>query len=115
MMNNKVKNLFSLHMVLLLYAVAMLFSKRAATFPFLSKNFILYYGIMLIIMGVYAILWQQILKKTSLNIAFANKAITVIWGMVFGFILFQERIKFSMIIGGSLIIIGIFSMVKDVE
>ena len=37
-------------------------------------KFILYYGIEMMILGVYAIIWQQLMKKFDISVAYANKA-----------------------------------------
>lgn len=111
----KIKDLCFLHFVLFLYAIAMLLSKTASSHEFLSLEFIFFYGFMFIILGVYALLWQQVLKKTSLNLAIINKAITIIWGVVFGVVLFKENISFSMIIGMMFILVGLIIMVLKNE
>ena len=59
------------------------------------------------ILGVYAILWQQILKFLPLSLAFMFKSVTVIYGMFFAFSIFGESISISNILGALLIIIGI--------
>ena len=79
--NSRAKTLIALHLLLLVYSLSGIFSKNAAHEPFLSPMFILLYGGMLAILFIYAIGWQQILKRLSLSMAFANKAVTVIWGM----------------------------------
>ena len=81
--DGRAKTLIALHLLLLVYSLSGIFSKNAAHEPFLSPMFILLYGGMLAILFIYAIGWQQILKRLSLSMAFANKAVTVIWGMRF--------------------------------
>lgn len=66
-------------------------------------------------MCVYAVLWQQVLKKIPLSVASANKAITIIWGIVFGKIVFDEKIKWNMILGAFIILIGIFILLTEKE
>ena len=61
----------------------------------------------LLILMVYAVFWQLILKKLPLTVAMANKSATVIWGLIFGSLIFQERISLSNIIGAVIIIAGI--------
>lgn len=99
--------LIALHVLLLFYSLSGIFSKNAAYQPFLSVPFILLYGGMLAVLFIYAIGWQQIIKRLSLTVAFANKAITVVWGMVWGVLFFGEQINIQMIIGAALVIAGI--------
>ncbi len=80
---------------------------------FFSFNFFVFYGAVLALLFIYALLWQQILKSIPLSSAYLNKAIVVIWGMVWGAIFFGEKIKWNMILGAVIIIIGILVVVKD--
>ena len=107
MAKERIKSYILLHMVLLLYSMGGICSKLAAGQSFLSLKFILFYGILLLNLAVYALLWQQILKCLPLVTAYANKAITVIWGMLWGYLFFQEQIRVQQIIGGLIILTGI--------
>lgn len=96
-----------MHFAFLIYSCYSLCGKIASSEPFLSKKFILLYCGVLLIMFVYAILWQQILKKIQLSVASANKSITIIWGIVFGKLFFHEQITINMILGALFILTGI--------
>ncbi len=111
----KIKKYAFLHLLLLLFSFCGVFSKLASNEEFLSQKFIIYYGISLFILGVFAVLWQQVLKVMPLNTAFLNKAITVIWGMVLGSIIFSEVITINMIIGSIIVLSGIFIVVMEHE
>ena len=58
-------------------------------------------------LGVYAIGWQQIIKRLPLTFAYANKAATTIWTCVWGVLVFHEHISVRRLIGVFTIIIGI--------
>lgn len=106
-LNKRAATLIVLHLLLLFYSLSGIFSKNAAREPFLSIQFILLYGAMLLVLFVYAIGWQQILKRMSLSMAFANKAVTVVWGMVWGYFIFGESISAVNIIGAVMVIVGV--------
>ncbi|MDL2270867.1 transporter, partial [Methanobrevibacter sp. OttesenSCG-928-I08] len=91
-MLNKTNNYIFLHGVLFVYAICALIEKYTAGFNISSPDFYLFCVIVFIFLGIYAILWQQVLKRIDLNIAYANKSITVIWGILFGFLIFGETI-----------------------
>ena len=112
-----IKVLIALHLLLLFYTLSGILSKTAAGFPALSLEFILLYGGMLFVLFVYAIGWQQIIKRLPLTVAFANKAITVVWGMLWGVLIFHESVNIGMIIGAILVIGGIvlYSMSDTTE
>lgn len=87
----------------------------AAKSTFLSWEFFLYYGLVLFIMFAYALIWQQVLKHVSLTLAYANKPVSLIWGMVWGAIFFGEKIRLSMIAGALIIFAGIYLVVTSDE
>lgn len=107
------KVFLALHLLLLFYSCSSVLSKMAAGQEFLSWGFILCYGGMFMILVVYAIGWQQILKRLPLTVAFANKAVTLVWSMVFGALLFQESIKLNQLIGCALAVAGVILFVKE--
>ncbi len=89
-MRNSAKWFLLLHLILGVYASSSVCSKLAAQQPFLSVGFILLYGGMLAALVVYAFGWQQVIKHLPLTTAYANKAITVVWGILLGFLLFGK-------------------------
>ncbi|MBD5116122.1 MAG: transporter [Ruminococcaceae bacterium] len=111
----KIKPYLALHLILLIYSLSGICSKAASSKQFLSFEFVLFYGLTLFIMAAYALLWQQVLKSIPLNIAYANKAITLIWGMAWGSIVFKEQITISNIIGAVIVLIGVLLMVTGGE
>lgn len=58
-------------------------------------------------LGFYAIGWQQILKHLDLTLAFANKAVAVVWGIIWGVVFFREVITVKMIAGALIVIAGV--------
>lgn len=115
MSKSNLKTYFLLHFILLLYSINGIFSKLASTKEFMCLDFILLYGIVLFNLFIYAILWQQILKKIPLTIAFSNKSIVIVWGMIWGKFIFNETIKWNMILGTIIIILGVYMVVKNNE
>lgn len=113
--SSTIKNFIILHATLLLYTISSVFSKIASNQEFLSLNYILSYGMVLFILFVYALVWQQILKETDLTVAYANKAIVIVWGILWGAVLFDEKIRLNMVAGAVIIMIGIWMVAKDNE
>ena len=102
-----------LHGLLLIYSLGSLCSKWAAQSEFLSFRFFLLYGLVLLSLAVYALGWQQILKRLPLVTAYANKAVTVIWGLVWGLLFFGETITLQKALGAVVIIAGILLVVRE--
>lgn len=111
----KINKYLYLHMSLFFFSFCGVFSKMAARNEFLTINFCILYGISILILVIYAILWQQILKNFSLTTAFFNKSITIIWSMLWGWIFFREVITINQIIGTIIVLIGVGLVVKDYE
>lgn len=102
-----VKVLFLLHMMLMIYSLSGIFSKKAAEVAFLSIPFIVYYGCIIGLLGFYAIGWQQIIKRLPLTTAFANKAVTIVWGIIWGAVFFHEPVTLWKVLGAFLVIVGV--------
>lgn len=73
----------------------------------MSFRFCLYYGCIILLLGIYAVGWQQIIKHLPLTTAFANKAVTVVWGIIWGCAFFHEMITPGKVIGAVLVIMGV--------
>ena len=104
-----------LHISLIISSLSGVCSKIAANNEFLSLKFCFWYGMVLVLMFTYALIWQQILKRMPLTVAFANKPITLVWGFVWGKLIFGERITWNMILGGVVIFVGIYLVVSSDE
>lgn len=60
------------------------------------------------ILAGYALLWQKILSKVDLTVAYMCKGMIVFWGMLWAFLLFGEYISAFNILGTFLIFIGTY-------
>ena len=89
------------------YSSCSIFAKLASSQPFQSKWFFLFYGLELVIIAVYAFLWQIVLKKIDLSIAFMCKSITIVFSLLIAHFIFNENISISNSIGSLFIISGI--------
>lgn len=99
--------LVALHAMLVLYSLSSVCAKLASGFDFMSVGFVACYGGMVALLGVYAIGWQQVIKRLPLTYAYANKAVTVIWGIVWGALLFNERVSPPKLAGAAIVLAGV--------
>jgi len=106
-MKDKAKIYIALHLFLMLYSTGGIISKLASGKPFLSPSFILLYALEILILAFYAIGWQQFIKRMPLSVAYANKAVTVIWGCVWGVLIFHEHLSFGKVVGVLMVLCGI--------
>lgn len=101
------KDFLFLHFLFFLYSLFSVFSKLGSRTEMLSMSFFLCYGAAFLMLGLYALGWQQVLKKMSLFMAYSGKAVVILWGLLWGVLLFQETITIRKIIGAVIIISGI--------
>ena len=90
----------------MIYTASGVFAKLASGNPFLSLKFILFYGAEFCVLGIYALLWQQIIKRVDLSIAYANRAMAIIWSMIWAVLIFKDNITVKNIIGVIIVLIG---------
>ena len=114
-MNKNTKTILALNVLLMFFSLGGIFSKLASKQPFLSLKFILCYGALLFIMFVYAIGWQQIIKRLPLTMAYANRAITIVWGIIWGLLFFNEKLNLGKVIGAVIVIAGVLLYVTESE
>ncbi len=112
-MNKNTKTILALNVLLMFFSLGGIFSKLASKQPFLSLKFILCYGALLFIMFVYAIGWQQIIKRLPLTMAYANRAVTIVWGIIWGLLFFNEKLNVGKIIGAVIVIAGVLLYVTE--
>lgn len=96
-----------LHLLLAVYSFTGILGKKAALYPFMSIKFILFYGGLILLLGIYAFFWQKFIRVLPLSVAFANKAIMVVWGLVWGRLFFDETITARQILGAFIVMAGI--------
>ena len=95
-----------LHISLLFSSLSGVCSKMASRYTgnIFSIEFIFWFGLVFVIMFGYAIIWQQILKRMPLTVAYANRPVTLIWGAL----IFGEKVTWNMIAGAAIIFAGIY-------
>ena len=94
--------------IIFLYSIISILSKIASSF--LEKEIwmvMVILLIMLIVLASYAFLWQKLLKKVDLSIAYVNKGMLLFWSMIWSVVIFREEITILNIIGTIIIFVGI--------
>ena len=102
----KIKNLILLQLIVIIYTINSIIGKLSAGEEFMSMRFILFYVAEVGVLGIYALLWQQMIKRFDLSIAYANRAMALIWSAVWAVVIFHESLSIKNIIGILLVIAG---------
>ena len=108
-----IKDILILQAVIAVYTLSTVFAKFASGENFLSFKFIMFYGIEILILGLYAIIWQQLIKKFDISVAYANKAMGLLWSIIWAIIIFKDTITIKNILGVIIVIIGTIIVNKD--
>lgn len=103
-------DILQLQGAVIVYSLSTVAGKLASEHPFLSFKYILFFGLEFVILAVYALIWQQMIKKFQISVASANKAITLLWSMLWNFLLFSTGITPWKVVGVLLVIAGVVIM-----
>lgn len=104
-----------LHIMLMVYSVIGILGKLASSENLFSFIFFKYYICILTILGGYALVWQQIIRRLPLSMAYANRSVSTVWGLLWGVIFFHEQVTSGKIIGILLIIFGVILLIRADE
>lgn len=103
-------DILQLQGAVIVYSLSTVAGKLASEHPFLSFKYILFFGLEFVILAVYALIWQQMIKKFQISVASANKAITLLWSMLWNFLLFSTGITPWKVVGVLFVIAGVVIM-----
>lgn len=70
-------------------------------------------GLEIACLGLYAAIWQQVLKQFTLVTAMASKGVVVIFNLAWSALLFKEAVTMNNMIGAAVIIGGIWVVSAD--
>lgn len=90
-------------------------SKMTSKYEMLSFGWLLWIFLEVVCLGVYAIFWQQIIKRFDLSVAYANRALAIFWSTLWAMILFHEQITPGNLIGVVIIFAGIMLVNQEGE
>lgn len=91
----------------LVYSFSSVFTKWASMAGFLSPAYILRLSGAVAVLGIYAVLWQQIIKRMRVSDAYMFKGSSIIFVLLLSHLLFGEAITLGNAIGAIVIIAGI--------
>lgn len=112
-MKKDLKPFILLQVALFVMSLGGVCSKMAGRKELFSPLFFIFYGALLLILFVYAIVWQQVLKKVSLTVAYASKGVGILYGILWGVLIFDEEIRWNMILGAILVLIGVYCYIIE--
>ena len=108
-----VKLLLLLQGAVVIYSFADICAKLASRHAFLTPGYILWLGAEVLVLGVYALCWQQIIKKVDISVAYSNRAAAIVWTTLWAARLFRERITRQNVLGIGILFAGIWMVNRD--
>lgn len=112
-MTKPYKTYLALIGVNLIYACTSIFTKMASRQEMLSLLYLFWIAGAIGVMGVYALLWQQVIARMPLSKAYMFKGTSLIFVLLFSALLFGEAITLNNVIGATIIIVGIILFAKS--
>ena len=108
-----IKNILILQAVVVIYTLSSVVAKFATGQELFSFSFFLFYGLEIVILGVYAILWQQMIKRFDLSVAYANRAMALLWSAVWAIVLFRDTVALKQVLGIAFVVLGTIIVNSD--
>ena len=105
--------LLGLQGAVIVYSFADITAKLVSRHAFLSWGWLLWLGAELLVLGVYALLWQQIIKRVDISVAYSNRAAAIVWTTLWAALFFGERISPQNLVGLAVIFAGIWMVNRD--
>ncbi|MBE5793448.1 MAG: transporter [Clostridiales bacterium] len=107
--------LLLLFFTLLLYAACSVFAKLSGNAMEAGNltGSLVFLALEFLMLVVYSLLWQVVLKHLPLNVAYASKGLCTLWTCLFGILLFQEALTLGKALGTLLVLGGVYLVVTD--
>ena len=109
------KTIGLLQLVVMIYTLSGVAAKLASGQEAFSFPFLMFYGIEIVIFGIYAIVWQQIIKRCDLSVAYANRSMAILWSLIWTVAFFRETLTLKNIAGVLIVFAGTIIVNSDGE
>ena len=90
-----------------IYSTVGILTRCASMYPFMSWQYVLFVVGAVGVLGVYAIIWQQLIQRMEISLAYMFKGLGVVFALLICHYVFDEVITTRNILGAVVIIAGI--------
>ena len=108
-----VQNVLFLIVAVAVYSSSDIFTKLASSYDFFSLPYILCLIGVFLILGLYAVLWQFVLKLVPLNQAYLFRSLGVIYGLCIAYFGFHESISWQNVLGALIVLFGLLILLSE--
>ena len=112
-MGRSLSKYVALIVVNFIYACTSIFTKMASRQEILSWPYLFWIAGAVAVMGLYALLWQQVITRMPISTAYMFKGTSLIFVLLFSALLFGEGITTNNLIGSAIIVAGIVLYAKS--
>lgn len=91
----------------MIYACESVFIKLASRQEQFSPRYLLFLACAVAVLGIYAIVWQQIIKRVPISEAYMFKGTALIFVLLISVLFLGESITVANLIGAAMIVSGI--------
>ena len=114
MKRSRWKKILILQLIVIIYTLSGIMAKFAS-----FQESILYAAVYIfldfVFLGIYALCWQQMIKKMPLSVAYLNRAMSLAWSALWAVLIFQEEITKKQILSVILVTVGIIIVNRERE
>lgn len=108
-----IRNALFLVFSVAVYSSAGFFSKLASSYDFLSLPYLCCLGGVIVVLGIYAVLWQMALKRVPLNQAYLFRSLGVVFGLAMAYLAFHESISWQNLLGAAVVLCGLLILLSE--
>ena len=113
---DRIKKYAPLHLNIMLFSCTGIFSKLASN-EYNNNGlkgwlFYLFLFLMIANCGIYAVVWQKIIKMFQLSTAYAHRSVYLIWSQLWAVLIFKESLSWNNIAGMFIVLIGVLVVQK---
>lgn len=100
------KNILLLQAIIIIYTVSSVMAKLASGSKGDMLRMLLFLGMEFVILAIYAVLWQQMIKRFDLSVAYANRSMAILWSMIWAVLFFHDEITVRNVLGVLIVLLG---------
>lgn len=100
------KNIILLQAIIVIYTVSSVMAKLASASTEEPLRMLMFLGLEFVILAIYAVLWQQMIKRFDLSVAYANRSMAILWSMIWAVIFFHDEITLRNVLGVLIVLVG---------
>jgi len=91
--------------IYIIFPISSIITKYAAMTEDLWNKFLLY-GASVVVLAIFSVFWQILLKRVDLVKAYIFKSTSIIWTVIYGVLIFNDVLTANVIIGTIIVMIG---------